>query len=961
METIFPSELLLMRDNRGKGVAALKKALSKALGEKAGEYGGLAAGDLFDGTTEMALMAWQAQTGLVADGIAGPRTLATLNLLAPPPLGVALDLNSVGSLFPYTKSSNIARNLPYVASALAAFGLTEPGMICVALGTIRAETEGFVPIAELPSQFNTLPGLPPFSAYDNRRNLGNTRAGDGARFKGRGFVQLTGRANYEHFGKVLDIPLAENPDAGCAPEVAACLLAAFLQSKKDKIEAALAANDLKTVRKSVNGGSHGLNRFTDAFNRGWNLWGEAVPKGMVAAAPVTAVDQRATLNVTSDPTDLRDRPYVPPPVSLPEIYPRNEDISQFIGAYSQAGLILNQGREGACTGFGLACVINYLRWRAAKMPAVFESVSPRMLYHFARRYDEYEGENYEGSSCRGALKGWYHNGVCLDAKWPYRAGDNGSLPVAGWETDAAERTLGVYYRIPTKAITDLQAAINEVGAIYVSAYTHQGWQTVPNTASAPNSHAGLPVISYNGVPSRAGGHAFALVGYNRKGFVIQNSWGKRWGAAGFAVITYSDWLVHGMDAWVAALGVPGVVSGRLASPQTIGSPASIQAGESPNWWSEDIAYQHSVVMGNNGRVERFDQLDGLTRTLQNQACLRPDSWFRQNQEAKKRLVLYVHGGLNSEKAAIDRAKAMGRYFLGNGCYPLFLVWKSGLLESIANIIKEKFQPREDPRAKGPSDWLTDKLSDPIIEKTIGRPFARPLWSEMKENAELASASGRGGELLVSAIASLAASWGERFELHLVAHSAGSILLGRLLELLAQRGLIDAVQSTHLYAPACTVSFANRYYAPQAKVMKNLFIDILSDAREQEDQVAHIYRKSLLYFVANSLEADPKTPILGMENVFDSEYGGWDGSSATTAVLADWRHGVEKNQLKKRLTIHDEQSILLRSGNSTGGGEAKTAKASHGGFDNNIIVIDKTIKRITGKSQLALAIDDLVGF
>ena len=58
-----------------------------------------------------------------------------------------------------------------------------------------------------------------------------------------------------------------------------------------------------------------------------------------------------------------------------------------------------------------------------------------MLYKFARRYDEYEGENYDGSSCRGALKGWYHNGVYIESKWPYAAGEN-ALPVAGWDTDS---------------------------------------------------------------------------------------------------------------------------------------------------------------------------------------------------------------------------------------------------------------------------------------------------------------------------------------------------------------------------------------------------------------------------------------------------------------------------------------------------------------------------------------------
>src|SRR5574340_120105 len=486
--------LLLILGNARKEVAELKKALRKALGAGvAAYYTTLFRSDEFNTDTETALRAWQSGVGLVADGIAGPRLFSALGMRSAPELGVAVDTALVGKLFPYTKTSNIAKNLPYVTAALAAFGLTDANMVGVALGTIRAETEGFVPIAELPSHFNTLPGQAAFSAYEYR--LGNKNPGDGARYRGRGYVQLTGRENYEKYGKVLGVSLADNPDCACAPEVAACLLAAYLDANKDRLVKALAKNDLKAGRKVVNGGSHGLERFSDTFRLAQKAWTAAATPlvGARARAEAPIAARRASLNVKRDSADLRDRQYLPPPRSLPQIFPADDDIMHFMGAYTRAGLILNQGQEGACTGFGLACVINYLRWRSAGMPKKLESVSPRMLYHFARRFDEYEGENYDGSSCRGALKGWYHNGVCIESKWPYAAGDN-VLPVSGWDSDAVERTLGVYYRIDPQAITDLQAAILEVGAIYASSYTHQGWDTVKTSTQAPASHAHLPVI-----------------------------------------------------------------------------------------------------------------------------------------------------------------------------------------------------------------------------------------------------------------------------------------------------------------------------------------------------------------------------------------------------------------------------------------------------------------------------------
>ena len=949
---------ILARGSSGPTVFALNEVLRQLPGQPI--FSTEHDKEEFGAATETALRSWQAGCGLVADGIAGPLTLMTLDVLPLEPSEVTITAELVTQLLPRAKESSISRYLPYLNAALLFFHCTEPELLAAALAIIRVEAEGFVPMAELPSHLNTQPGMAPFSGYESRRKIGNTRLGDGALYRGRGFLQLVGRKGYEDLGHRLGIPLAENPDLGCAPEVAASALASTIDNCRNELILALSQGELKKARELINGESDGLELFRTTYTRAIEHF--VLPRilvGATAPAPVTAAEQRAAANVNSDPADLRDRLYTPPPRSLPEVYPGNNEVKEFIPKYKAAGLILDQGREGACTGFGLACVINYLRWRGAGMPDQLESVSPRMLYHFARRYDEYEGENYEGSSCRGALKGWYHNGVCLESTWRYHPGGQTFLPQPGWERESTETTLGIYYRIATNSITDLQAAIHEVGAIYVSAYTHRGWETVGNIASPPSSHAGLPVISYSGVPSRRGGHAFALVGFNRQGFVVQNSWSSRWGAAGFATLTYEDWLAHAMDAWVAAMGVPGVLADRVATSRPSATVASSWFTNPESWWDTETAYRHSVVFGNNGRVHRYDQIDGLSRSLQHQACLLPDAWFRNNASKKKRLVLYAHGGLNSEDGAIARAKAMGRYFLANDCYPIFLVWKSGLGESIGNILADQLTRDDEVRAQAVGGWFSDALSDPLIEKTIGRPLARPLWSEMKENAMLATENGRGGHLLVTALRSLASSWGEQLEIHLMGHSAGSILLGRLLDTLAAHGLIDKVASTHLYAPACTVAFANRHYAVQKSIMKNLYIDILSDDREQEDNVAQIYRKSLLYFVSNALEADPRTPLLGMEKVFQSRTASWDGSSTTAENLANWQNGVEQARLDKRLKIHKEMTITTRR--ASGQARMQTAKTSHGGFDNNTEVVERSLKRITGYKILPLAVDDLVGF
>ena len=198
-----------------------------------------------------------------------------------------------------------------------------------------------------------------------------------------------------------------------------------------------------------------------------------------ATASLRSEESRFKVSRTKpDAADLRDRLYMPLAISLPNEFPSEADVGKFLPAYTAANLILNQGKEGACTGFGLSCVINYLRWVQAGLPKKLASVSPRMLYTLARRHDEYDGENYEGSSCRGAIKGWFNNGVCLEEDWPY-APEKSNPARYGFATRATENTLGVYYRVDTKSITDVQAAILQHGAVFVSSFTHQGWDDLP--------------------------------------------------------------------------------------------------------------------------------------------------------------------------------------------------------------------------------------------------------------------------------------------------------------------------------------------------------------------------------------------------------------------------------------------------------------------------------------------------
>jgi len=211
-----------------------------------------------------------------------------------------------------------------------------------------------------------------------------------------------------------------------------------------------------------------------------------------------------TVNAIADQPDARDWQYEPALLQLAATMPPPEELK-----------ILNQGTEGSCTGFGLAGAINLLNSKRKKGI----TFSPRMPYEMARKFDEWEGEEYLGSSCRGAIKGLANMGVCEKSFWPYKSLKPGKLDIEAAK-NARSNTIGAYYRL-TPRISGFHAALNETGGIFCSANVHNGWSRQKTKSGKIPFQEG-----------RTGGHAFALVGYDEKGFWVQNSWGTKWGKDG---------------------------------------------------------------------------------------------------------------------------------------------------------------------------------------------------------------------------------------------------------------------------------------------------------------------------------------------------------------------------------------------------------------------------------------------
>lgn len=713
---------------------------------------------------------------------------------------------------------------------------------------------------------------------------------------------------------------------------------------------------------------------------------------------IKVFDDQFLVDARPDRLDLRDRPYRPPLKSIDPEFPRNEHIEAFLPLYQD--LVLDQGDTGYCTGFGLASVINYQYWfrdqivprlnaiaatktrdtefggRLASETLERTLVSPRMLYQLAKLYDEWDGEDYSGSSCRGALRGWHHHGVCLETNWP---SDKSGMDLRDdvWIADAVNRPLGAYYRVETHSIADMQAAVQEVHAVYVSSKVHNGWNLRKNCDV-------LPTIDWAGDTRTIGAHAYAIIGYNRTGFIVQNSWGKTWGCGGFALLTYRDWLANAMDAWVAVYGAPveldrtpvGVTAQGLQAQTTFlqarenlraGGP---RAGRSGGRWSDSDGYMHSIVLGNEGRpITRLIRAETGADHVKIAAEENVLAWCKKKQSNRK-LVIYAHGGLNDEKASMRRISVLGPHFLANGMYPLFLTWKTGLLETLGNVFRDAFtREARGPgleRSQGIGDWFRD-VSDRIAnandytwEAIARRVAVKALWTEMKENAALASKEGGGTFLLADHLDNLRTKYPE-LEIHLIGHSAGSIIFGHLFDRLRRNAV--KVDSMHLYAAACTLDFAARHYgrAFNDKILDrdHVHIDLLTDKNERDDQVAGLYRKSLLYLISRALEKDHKTPLLGM-------HVAWDQTNRASGYVPDtFPRDADHPDIRKwkkvwgrrRSRLEPVSEKEIRTSTSASSAGERFSKASHGSFDNNIDIVTQTMTKILGR-ELPVAVDDL---
>lgn len=207
-------------------------------------------------------------------------------------------------------------------------------------------------------------------------------------------------------------------------------------------------------------------------------------------------------------TQPRTLDYVPRLVEANRAYRVRDTVPYFMGAFEREsrfwvpGIVLDQGREGACVGFGCTAeaLASPVRWRPVDpdTPGPWAHLNPaqraaREVYRAAQRIDEWEGESYEGTSVRAGMlvgreRGWWDG-----FRWAFN-------------------------------MIELRAAL-ELGPIVIGVEWRDGMYDAPGGWLTPE---GLVV----------GGHCLLVTGYSapRNAYRLRNSWGKEWGRNGQAYI-----------------------------------------------------------------------------------------------------------------------------------------------------------------------------------------------------------------------------------------------------------------------------------------------------------------------------------------------------------------------------------------------------------------------------------------
>jgi len=467
-------------------------------------------------------------------------------------------------------------------------------------------------------------------------------------------------------------------------------------------------------------------------------------------------------------------------------------------AFCASFRIRNQGSAPTCIGESLAALVDLQRTetfaRMRRPDAAAETVVPSsgaMLHTMALEIEStYLGRaGAEIYSLRSGLKGFYNTGVCSAATWDSRPLSERGYDVDSTSVEAMKEargiTLGAYYRVRS-FINDCHAAVVEAGAIYVSAQLHDGWKTPVDGK-----------IEFKTTSKEfGGGHAFVIVGYERRGFLVLNSWGEDWGGytpegyaprPGIALWSYEDWAANVTDAWVLRLAAPTPDAFWLSLRQQ--GAAMFGADQGPLAAAPSV--RRSEVLGHyihmdDGRHVPNGAFPSSLRSLETTLA----HLAGPTKNAITDIRLTFNGDIKPVPLAMDRIARTASADKAAGIHGLSLIWVNGLLSGSAEALEPLF-----------TDALTiakgnREDADRRIER-MARPVGRALWRDAKRAAETSAGSDGDATHALDRIVALCQHTGRR--LHIVTEGAGILLLAALLRDRENRSARDAALTRVLYS------------------------------------------------------------------------------------------------------------------------------------------------------------------